>query len=116
VVGAAIGQSNDVIDHVLDFGGVDEVRHAELLRPLYALRIDVDPDDLVRAHHLRALDHIQTDAAQTEHHHVRTHFHLRRVHRGAHARRYAAADVADLAERCVFADLRHGDLRHDDVV
>ena len=76
----------------------------------------IDADDLVRPDHLRALDHIQPDAAETEHDHIRARFDLRRIHDRAHARRHAAADVADLVERRVFTYLRNGDFRHDDVV
>jgi hypothetical protein len=41
-------------------------------------RVDVHADDLVGAHHLRALDHVQAYAAQPEHHHVGAGFDLGR--------------------------------------
>ncbi|SAK98781.1 hypothetical protein AWB79_07619 [Caballeronia hypogeia] len=116
IVRAAIGQLHDMVDDVLHFLRVDEVRHAELLRELHAPRIDIDTDDLVRADHLRALDHVQADAAETEHDYIRPRFHLRRIHDRADARRHAAADVADLVERRVFTHFRHRNLRHHDVV
>ena len=57
---------------------VDEVGHAELARHRLARRVEVDADDLVGAHHLRALDHVQADAAQAEHDHVGARLHLGR--------------------------------------
>src|SRR5690606_14119198 len=61
VVGAAVGQLNDRVDNAVHAFRVHEVRHAELARHLLARRVDVDPDDPVRADHLRALDHVQAD-------------------------------------------------------
>src|SRR5690606_27608294 len=116
VIGAAVGQLDDVVDDVLDFLGVDEVRHAELARHGFALRVHIHADDLVGANHLGALDHVQADAAQAEYHHVGARLDFGRVHHRAHAGGHAAADVADLVEGRVFAHLGHGDLRHHDVV
>src|ERR1700692_645178 len=116
IVRAAIGQLHDVIDDIRHFVRVDEVRHAELLRELNAARVQVDADDLVRADHLRALDHVQADAAQPEHHHVRARFDLRRIHDRAHTRCHAATNVAYLVEGRVFTHLRHRDFRHHDVI
>ena len=57
VVGAAVGQLDEVRDEVaLHFLRVHEVRHAELLGERLARRIDVDADDHVRAGQPRALD------------------------------------------------------------
>ncbi len=72
---------------------------------------DVDADDHVRAGHSRALHDVQADAAESEHDDVRAGLDLRRIDHGADAGRHAAADVADLVERRVLADLRDGDLR-----
>ena len=116
VVGAAVGQLHDGIDHVVDFLGIDEMRHAELARHFLALGVDVDADDLVRAHHLRALDHVQAYAAQAEHHDIRAGFDLGREQHRAQPRGHAAAYVADLVERRVLADLGQRDLGHDRVV
>src|SRR5476649_1518686 len=116
IVRAAIGELNDVVDHIRHFVRVDEMRHAELLRELYAARVDIDAYDLVGPDHLRALDHVQANATQPEHHHVRTGLDLRRIHDRTYARRHATTDVANLVEGRIFTDLRHGDFRHDDVV
>ncbi len=116
VVRAAIGQLHDGVDHVRHFLGVDEVRHAELARHGFARGVDVHADDPVGAHHLRALDHVQTDAAKPEHHHVGAGLDLGREQHRANAGGDAAADVADLVERRVLADLRHRDLGRHGVV
>ena len=78
--------------------------------------IDVDADDLVGADHLRALDHVEADAAEAEHDDVGAGLDLGREQHRADAGGDAAADVADLVERRVGADLRQRDLGHDGVV
>ena len=87
------------------------MRHAEFLGERLAARIDVDADDLVRAREARALDDVESDAAEAEHHHVRARLDLRGIDDGADAGGHAAADVADLVERRVLADLGHRDFR-----
>jgi hypothetical protein len=105
-----------VIDDVVDFVRIDEVGHAELARHGFAAGVEVDTDDLVGADHLGGLDHVEADAAEPEHHHVGTGFHLGGEQHGAHASGHATADVADLVEGRVIADLGQGDLGHHDVV
>ena len=95
---------------------VHEVRHAELARERLARRVDVDADDHVGAGHARALDDVEPDAAEPEHDDVRAGLDLRGVDHRADAGRDAAADVADLVERRVLADLRERDLRQHRVV
>src|SRR4029078_403812 len=68
VIGAAVGDLQHLVDDrlaVLAFA-VDEVGHAELAAPFLAVRVDVDADDLVRADDLRALDHVEANAAEAE--------------------------------------------------
>jgi hypothetical protein len=84
---------------------------AELARERFARRIQVDSDDHVGADHLRALHDVEADAAETEDDDVRAGLHFRGVDDRADARRHAAADVADLVEWRVLADLRERDLR-----
>ncbi len=86
--------------------------HAELLgNAPCACRIDVDADDLVGADHLRALNDVQADTAEAEHHDIGARLDLGGLDDSADAGGHAAADVADLLERRVLADLRHRDLR-----
>ena len=92
------------------------MRHAELARHRLARRVQVDADDLVGAHHLRALDHVQADAAQAEDDHVRAGLDLGREDHRADAGGHAAADVADLVEGRILADLGQRDLRRHRVV
>src|ERR1700678_4282522 len=61
-VGAAVGQSDQMLDDIaIDLFGIDEVRHAEAAAPFLLGIVDVDADDLVGAHHPRALDHVEPD-------------------------------------------------------
>ena len=110
---STIGLHDLVVAHFLR---VDEMRHAELLGHGALGGIDVDADDLVGAHHLRALDHVQADAAQAEHDDVGARLDLGGVDHRADAGGDAAADVADLVEGRVLADLRQRDLRQHRVV
>ena len=55
--------------------------------------------------HACALDHVQADAAEAEHHDVFTDLDLGGVDHRAHARRHAATDVAARLERRVLADI-----------
>src|SRR4029077_1936496 len=64
---------------------VHEIRHAEFLRQRAPCRIKIDADNLRRAHHPRALDDVQSDAAETEHYDARAGLDLCRVDDGADA-------------------------------
>src|SRR6185437_496522 len=111
-IGAAVGQPDQVLDDVaLHFLRIDEMGHAEAVAPFVLGVVDVDADDLVGADHPRALDHVEPDAAEAEHHDVRTGRDLRGVDHRAYAGGDAAADVAALVERRVLADFRDRDLR-----
>ena len=92
------------------------MRHAEFLSHCALGRICIDSDDLVGADHARALDHVETDAAESEHRDVRAGPDLRGVDHRADAGRHAAADVADLVEGRVLANLRERDLRQHRVI
>src|SRR5438552_7167162 len=71
VVGAAVGQPDEMLDDIAgDFLRVNEMGHAELAAPFLLGIIDVDADDLVGADHLRALDDVEPDAAEAKHHDV----------------------------------------------
>src|SRR5450756_2533055 len=98
VIDTAIGQLDDVIDDICNFIRIHEIGHAELARHCDASGIDVDPDDLVGTDHLRCLNHVQTNAAQSEHDHIRTGFHLGRKNHGADTGCDTATDVACLVE------------------
>ena len=87
------------------------MRHAELAAPFILEIIEVDADDLVGAYHPGALNDVEPDAAEPEHDDVGARRDLGGVHHRADACRDAAADVAALVERRVFADFRHRDFR-----
>ena len=88
------------------------MRDAELPRHRLARRVDVDADDDVRARHLRALHDVEANAAQPEHHDIVAGLDARGPDRRADAGGDAAADVTDLVERRVGADLGDRDLGH----
>ncbi len=113
IIGPATGQLDQMVDQIVAMVlGIDEVGHAELAGQLLARRVQVDADDHIRTDQLGALQHVQPDTAQPEHDHVRSRLHLGRVDDGADARGHAAADVADLIEGGVFANLGERDFRH----
>jgi len=64
----------------------------------------------IRLRQAQALNDVQPDAAQTENDGLGADFHLGGVDDGTDAGGHAAADIADLVEGRVLADLRHGDL------
>src|SRR2546429_819149 len=109
VVGAAVREPDQMLDDVTDLGRVDEMRHAKTAAPILLGIVDVNADDLVGAHHLRALDDIEPDAAETEYDDVGARCHLGGIDHGADARRHPATDVAALVERRVLANLCHRD-------
>src|SRR6202035_2692820 len=90
---------------------IDEMRHAEAAAPFFLGIVDIDPDDLVGADHPRALDHVEADAAETEHHHIGARRHLGGIDHRADARGDAAADIAALVERRVLANFCHCNFR-----
>src|SRR5262249_10717179 len=80
VVGAAVGQRDQVLDDVPGYLlRIDEMGHAELAAPFFLAVVEVDADDLVGAHHLGALNDVEPDAAEAEHDDVRSGGDLRGV-------------------------------------
>src|ERR1035441_2727035 len=70
----AVEMSHEILANILR---IDEMRHAEFFGERPAARIDVDADNLVRAHEPCRLNDVEPDAAEAEHHHVRTRLDLR---------------------------------------
>src|SRR4029077_15554035 len=96
-IGAAIGQAHQMLDDVAsNLGRVDEKGHAEAAAPLVLGIVDVDADDLVGTHHLRALDDIEPDATEAEYHHIGARRDLGGIDHRADPGGHAAADVAAL--------------------
>src|SRR5882724_2187264 len=110
VVGPALGEGHEMSHQIAaELLWIDEVRHAEFLGERLAARIQINADDFIGADHACALHHIEPNAPQTEHHHIRTRLHLGRIDDRADTRRDAAADVAHFVEGGILADFRYGD-------
>ena len=117
LVGARFGHVDEVRHEVLaDVLRIDEVGHAKPFAPRLAVGVDVDADDHVGARELEALQHVEPDTAKPEHDRFRTLLDLGGIDDGADPGGDAAADVADLVERGVLADLCYRDLRQHGVV
>src|SRR5262245_37155639 len=85
------------------------MREAEFARQRLPRGIEVDTDDHVRSRHAGALDHVEADAAKTEYHYIRARLNLGRIDHRADAGGDPTADITDLVEWRVFADLGHRD-------
>src|SRR5262249_57798365 len=114
LVGAAFSHVDEMGDEIAaDLRRIDEMRHAEALAPGFLFRIEIDANDHVGADEAKALDDVQSYAAQPEHDALGAGLDLRGVDHGADAGRHAAADVAHLVEWRVFADFGNGDFRQN---
>src|SRR5579883_2343360 len=113
VIRAAAGQIDDEWNEVaLHFGGIDEMRHAELLSNRLARGIEIDPDDHTRARQPRPLYHVKADTAQTEHHDAVAGLDSGGIDYGADSRSHTASDVTNFVEGSVLAHLGQRDFRH----
>src|SRR5690606_8465643 len=110
------GYMEDTVDHALDLGRVDEMRDAELARHTFPRRPLVPADDPLVADYPGALADVRPKAAQPKPDLASPSFDLGREEHRADAGGDAAADVADLVERRVAADLGQRDLGHHDVI
>ena len=112
-IGATAREVRDGLHHLIgaDLIRVDEMRHAEFARHGLFGGVDVNADDLIGAHHPRALNDIQPNAAQAKDNHISARPDLGRIDHGADAGGDAAADVANFVEGRVFAHLGQGNLR-----
>src|SRR3954447_8691221 len=113
VIRAAIGDGEHFLDDLraILVPAVDEISHAELAAPLLALRIDIDPDNPVRADQLRALNDVEADASEPEYDDVRAGLDLCRLDDRADTGGDAATDVTARLEWRVLANFRHRNLR-----
>src|SRR5690606_15197206 len=69
VIDAAMGHLYQVVNHIIHLLGIDEVGHTKLLRQCHLGRIEINTDNTGSPHHLGALNHIETNAAETENRH-----------------------------------------------
>src|SRR5690606_5744027 len=93
IISAPIRKLDNVIHHVFHFFRIDKMCHAELAGHGLTIRVDVNPYDLIGAHHARPLNHIQPDTTQAKHNHIGTGLDLGSVEHCAQPGRHAAADI-----------------------
>src|SRR6516164_3843440 len=114
VVGTPLGEIDQIRNEIaLDLARVDKMGQPALAGERLALRVYVDPDDHIGADHPAPLDDIEADPAETKDDDISSRLDLGRVDHSTDAGGDAAADVADLVERRVLADLCNGDLGQD---
>jgi hypothetical protein len=112
LVGAALGHVHQMRDEIAaGILRIDEMGHAEAFAPGFPFRTEIDADDHVGANEAQALDDVKPDAAEAEDDALRSRLDLGGVDHRADAGGHAAADIADLVERGVLANLRHRDFR-----
>src|SRR5262249_22045626 len=112
LVSAALGHVDQVRDEVAaHLLRIDEMGHAEALAPFLLAVVDVDPADHLGPANPTALDPVEADPAEPEHHTLRARLHLGGVEHCADAGGDTTADVADLIEGSVLTDLGDRDLR-----
>ena len=111
VVHSAAGEfDHDVLNRGVVVTGVDEIRGSQCRGHLRLVRVDVDGENTAGVGHYSALNHAQTDTAESEHGHRRACFHLGGMEHGTDPRGDSAAEQADFLQRRVPADFRHRDL------
>ena len=89
---------------------VDEMRHSEFFGHFPPLWIEIDADDHVGPGHTGALDDVEPDAAEAENDDVGAGLDLGGIDHRSNPGGDPAADIADLVERRVLADLCHRNL------
>ena len=82
------------------------MRHAEFARHRLTSRVEVDADDFVGTHHLRALNDVEPNAAQAEYDDVCARLNFGCEQHRTYARSHPATDVADFVEGRIFANFR----------
>src|SRR5262245_29919683 len=117
IIGAAARQLDQMRNQIAAYlARIDEMRHAEPAAPVFLIIVEIDADDHVCADKPQPLNDVEAYAAKPEHDAVRSRFHFCRVDNRADAGGDATADIANLVERRVVADLRDRDLRQHRIV
>ena len=97
-----------MVDHIIDFVGIDEVGHAEFLRHFDSVVIQVDTNNPCGADEACTLDHIETDSTQTENSNSLAGFHIHGERNRADTSRDTAADVTNFIEGGIFSHFGNG--------
>jgi hypothetical protein len=100
----------------MHFLRIDEVGHPELLGECSSVGVEIDTDDHVGPGHPAALDNVEPDPAEAKDDDIGAGLDLCRVDHRTDASGHPAADIANLVEGRVLADLRHCNLwQHGEV-
>src|SRR5262249_9092193 len=109
-VGAASGEVHQVRNQIaFNLSGIHEVGGAELARNWLPFRIHIDRDDHSGAGEARALDDVEADAPDSEHHHPFARLHPGGVEHRSDTGGDATSDVTNLLERRVLSHLGQRD-------
>ena len=117
VIGPALGQGDQMRDQIArHFRRVHEIGHAETGGHIKLAVVQVHANDLISPGKPQALDHVQPDPAQTKDNRAAADLDLGGVDDSADARGDTAANIADLVERRILADLGQRDFRQNGVI
>ena len=112
----AVGHlDNDLLNRLVKFAGVDAIRRAHDAGQIKLAGVGVYADDAPCTSYARALNHRQTDAAQTENRHGVARLYFGGVTDRAQASGDAAAQQADLLRISCGVDFGEGDFGHHGV-
>ena len=110
VINAPLGHlDDDLLDWLVKVFRVDAVGRAKGARQIELAGVGIDGDDAAGFGQFCALNHGQTDAAQTEHRHAVALLHFGGVFDGAESGGHAAAEQADLLRIGVRVDFGQRD-------
>src|SRR5262249_59142414 len=100
LIRAAFGHVDKVrYQFASDLGRIDKMRHAEAFAPCLLLRVHVDANNHRGADEAQSLDHVQANAAETEHNALGASFDLGGIDHRAYAGGGTTADVTHFFER-----------------
>ena len=116
VVDTAARHLDEVIDDVVDLGGVHKVGHAKLSRHFFFVVIEIDANNAPGADQLGTLNHVQSNAAQAKYRNGGAGLDFHCEGNGPDAGGHTAADVADLVEGRVLPHFCQRDLGQHGVI
>ena len=108
IVHAAACHLDQMIHHIVDFAGVNEVCHPELGRQRLLIRVQIDTNDASSAHQFGALNDIESDAPKAKYRDGGAGLNFHRERDRANPGCDAAADVTNFVEGRILAHFGDG--------